>query len=241
MAPLFLVAWARQNRKTHRYCFSVTFCDDLVVKEITVVQCPFVCIHAHNSTNVLISEITAKNPIDSPNTACVYADSLVNSRITNSAFSCGDDHITVLAQTRKTENMLIDNSVFYHGQGLTIGSQVYQGMTNVTYRDIVMIGALTGIRMKAQRNTRRRYRRPFVRKHTATVRGNHVERGDGLQARRGAKHEPPIVQRRYFEEYNRVGRSGQRRPMHSGVSMHRLGVGRCVSRQHQRSRASIHV
>lgn len=131
--------------------FQCTFCDDLVVKEITVVQCPFVCIHAHNSTNVLISEITAKNPIDSPNTACVYADSLVNSRITNSAFSCGDDHITVLAQTRKTENMLIDNSVFYHGQGLTIGSQVYQGMTNVTYRDIVMIGALTGIRMKAQR------------------------------------------------------------------------------------------
>ena len=65
------------------------------------------------------------NPIDSPNTACVYADGLTNSRITKSSFSCGDDHITVLAMTTKTVNMLIDESVFYHGQGLTLVSNIF--------------------------------------------------------------------------------------------------------------------
>jgi len=139
------------KKKIPPFTFECTFCDNLTISKVTIIQCPFTCIHAHNSTNVMMSEITSINPIDSPNTACVYLDSVTNARVTQSKFSCGDDHITVLAQTRETVNVLVDESTFYHGQGLTLGSQVYQGMTNVTWRNLVMIGGLTGIRMKAQR------------------------------------------------------------------------------------------
>ena len=134
------------------FTFECTMCNNLNVVEISVTQCPFTCLHAHNSTNVKMSQLIVTNPIDSPNTACVYLDSVTNAMVTNSKFSCGDDHITILAQTRETFNVVVENSTFYHGQGLTLGSQVYHGMTNVTYRNIVMIGALTGIRMKAQRS-----------------------------------------------------------------------------------------
>ena len=126
-------------------------CDGLKVLQVTVVSCPFVCIHAGHSDNVLISGISVSNPIDSPNTACMYLDSVHGAHVTNSTFACGDDHITVLACTRRTENVVVERSLFLHGQGLTIGSQVNKGLRNVTYRDIVMKGALTGIRMKAQR------------------------------------------------------------------------------------------
>ncbi len=133
------------------YTFECNKCDGLEITNLLVAQCPFTCIHAHNSTDVLITAVTVTNPIDSPNTACVYIDSLTNAKITKSRFSCGDDHITVLAITRRTVNVTVEDSVFYHGQGLTLGSQVYHGMTDVTYRNSVMIGALTGIRLKAQR------------------------------------------------------------------------------------------
>ena len=102
-----------------------TWCDNFNVQNILIKQCPFVCLHINNSTNAYVSNITMTNPIDSPNTACVYADGLTNSRITKSSFSCGDDHITVLAMTTKTVNMLIDESVFYHGQGLTLVSNIF--------------------------------------------------------------------------------------------------------------------
>jgi polygalacturonase len=139
------------KKKVPPFTFECTLCDNLTISQVTVQQCPFTCIHAHNSTNVIMSEITSTNPIDSPNTACVYLDSLTNARVTRSKFSCGDDHITVLASTRESINVLVDESTFYHGQGLTIGSQVYHGMTNVSYRNLVVIGALTGVRLKAQR------------------------------------------------------------------------------------------
>ena len=139
------------KNKIPPYTFECTKCDNMVFSSVTVTQCPFTCVHAHNSSNVMISEITVTNPIDSPNTACVYLDSLTNARVTKSSFSCGDDHITVLAITRETQNVLVDESTFYHGQGLTLGSQVFHGMTNVTYRNLVVIGALTGVRLKAQR------------------------------------------------------------------------------------------
>ena len=131
--------------------FGCEGCDGLRITGVTVQACPFVCLHAGNSTDVTVSGITVTNPIDSPNTACMYLDSVVNAHVTNSTFACGDDHITVLAITRRTENVVVEKSLFLHGQGLTIGSQVNEGLRNVTYRDIVMKGALTGIRMKAQR------------------------------------------------------------------------------------------
>eukprot|EP00944_MAST-04C_sp_MAST-4C-sp1_P007963 g7963.t1 len=128
-----------------------TWCDNFKVEDIIIKECPFVCLHINNSTNAYVYNITITNPIDSPNTACVYADGLKNSHITKSRFSCGDDHITVLAMTTKTVNLLIDESEFYHGQGLTLGSQVFHGMENVIYRNIIMHGGLTGIRLKSQR------------------------------------------------------------------------------------------
>ena len=128
-----------------------TWCDNFNVQNVLITQCPFVCLHINNSTNAYVGNVTMTNPIDSPNTACIYADGLRDSHITKSSFSCGDDHITVLAMTTKTVNMLIDESTFYHGQGLTLGSQVFQGMENVTWRNIKMIGGLTGIRIKSQR------------------------------------------------------------------------------------------
>lgn len=134
------------------YFFECYGCDQLYLGDITIEDCPFVCAHPKQAHDVHIRGVNISNPIDSPNTDCVDPDSLIDTVIEDSTFACGDDHISVKAITQHTSNLVVQNCTFLHGQGMTIGSKVLKGMTNITWRDSVAIGALTGIRLKGIRS-----------------------------------------------------------------------------------------
>jgi len=134
------------------YFFECYGCDQLYLGDITIEDCPFVCAHPKQAHDVHIRGVNISNPIDSPNTDCVDPDSLIDTVIEDSIFACGDDHISVKAITQHTSNLVVQNCTFLHGQGMTIGSKVLKGMTNITWRDSVAIGALTGIRLKGIRS-----------------------------------------------------------------------------------------
>jgi len=51
-----------------------------------------------------------------------------------------------------TVNFTARNCTFYWGQGLTIGSRVHGDVLNTTFEDILMVGSLSGPRLKAVRS-----------------------------------------------------------------------------------------
>jgi polygalacturonase len=69
----------------------------------------------------------------------------------------GDDNIgiksdgVVAGRTFATENILVTDCTFLRGQGVSIGSETFGGVRNVTVRNCNFDGTANGIRIKSQR------------------------------------------------------------------------------------------
>mmetsp|Transcript_4190 Transcript_4190/g.9084 ORF Transcript_4190/g.9084 Transcript_4190/m.9084 type:complete len:407 (-) Transcript_4190:29-1249(-) len=136
------------------FLFECHGCSHVVVRDIQLKNSPFWTMHPYNCSYWTISRINIYAPINSPNTDCIDPDSSNNFLIEDSVLACGDDHVSVKANPGHPPsfNMLIRNTTFLHGQGMTIGSAIGGGVRNITFRDSTMIGGLVGMRFKAVRN-----------------------------------------------------------------------------------------
>lgn len=125
--------------------------DRLFIHDITFENSPYhTCGIRENSGNVTISNLTEIAPPLSPNT-----DGLdfvgTNSVIENCNISVGDDNIA-LGSTGQLTNLLITNCVFGSGHGISIGSSVSDGITNLTVVNCSFTGTVNGIRIKVVTN-----------------------------------------------------------------------------------------
>lgn len=139
--------------------FECRWCHNLTLRNVEFRNSQFWTIHPVSSTFVLIDQVTVTNPIDSPNTDCIDPDSVEDMIIRNSTLACGDDHVSIKAGGRTragkpmaSQRVLVENCTLLHGQGLTIGSMVAHNVSDVTFRDISVVGSVAGIRFKAVRS-----------------------------------------------------------------------------------------
>ncbi len=96
--------------------------------------------------NITISNLTVNTPARSPNT-----DGLnfvgTNSIIEDCHISDGDDNIA-MGSTGPINDLLITNCVFGSGHGVSIGSGISEGITNLTVINCAFNGTHNGIRIK---------------------------------------------------------------------------------------------
>jgi polygalacturonase len=99
-----------------------------------------------DSGNVTISNLTINTPSPSPNT-----DGLnfvgTNSIIENCRISVGDDNIA-MGSTGPINDLLITNCSFGAGHGVSIGSGISVGISNLTVVNCTFNGTQNGIRIK---------------------------------------------------------------------------------------------
>ncbi len=121
---------------------------------------PAWCIHPLMCEDLLVRNITVKNPWFSQNGDGIDIESCKNTIVTNSSFDVGDDAICIKSGKDKegrdrgipTENLIIDNCVVYHGHGgVTVGSEMSGGVRNVYVSNCTFIGTDVGIRFKSNR------------------------------------------------------------------------------------------
>ncbi|MCX6333349.1 MAG: glycoside hydrolase family 28 protein [Bacteroidia bacterium] len=121
---------------------------------------PAWCIHPLMCEDLIVRNITVRNPWFSQNGDGIDIESCRNSMVYNSSFDVGDDAICIKsgkdADGRKrgipTENLTIKNCIVYHGHGgVTIGSEMSGGVKNVTVSGCTFIGTDVGIRFKSNR------------------------------------------------------------------------------------------
>lgn len=132
---------------------------DIQISDITLRDSPFWTLHPYDCQNITIRNITILAPLsDAPNTDGIDPDSCVNMVIENSYISVGDDGIAIksgwdqygIAYAQPSNNILIRNVTVRSmiSAGVSIGSEMSGGVSNVTVENLLVWNSKRGIRIK---------------------------------------------------------------------------------------------
>ncbi len=117
-------------------------------------------IHPLLCENIIIRNITVRNPWFSQNGDGLDLESTKNVLIYDCNFDVGDDAICIKSgrdafgreRGKASENIIIYNCTVYHGHGgVTTGSEMSGGVNNVWVSDCTFIGTDVGLRFKSIR------------------------------------------------------------------------------------------
>lgn len=137
----------------------IMWSSDIVISNITLRDSPFWTVHPYDCKNVTLSGLTILAPVTgAPNTDGIDPDSCENMVIENCFICVGDDGIAIksgwdqfgIAYGRPSTNILIRNVTLRSvvSAGLSIGSEMSGGVSNITIEDIHVWESRRGVRIK---------------------------------------------------------------------------------------------
>ena len=144
-------AYANNSSLSRPLLLQLYSADRLFIHDITFQNPPYHhCGIRDNGGNITISNLTESAPSTSPNT-----DGLdfvgTNCLIENCHISVGDDNIAMGA-TGPLNGLVISNCAFGSGHGVSIGSSISYGISNLTVINCTFNGTVNGIRMKCDQD-----------------------------------------------------------------------------------------
>lgn len=101
-----------------------------------------------NNSNITILGLNINTPYPSPNTDGMDVGS-TNMLVENCHISDGDDNIEIGGSSALAAEILVTNCLFGNGHGVSIGSDLEAGVSNVTVINCVFTNTDNGIRMKS--------------------------------------------------------------------------------------------
>ncbi len=140
--------------------FSFAECKNVLLEGVTFQNSPGWNLHPLMCENVIIKDLTVRNPWYSQNGDGLDLESCKNALITNSTFDVGDDAICIKsgkdADGRKRgkpcQNVIVDGCTVYHGHGgFVVGSEMSGGVKNIKVSNCSFIGTDVGLRFKSTR------------------------------------------------------------------------------------------
>ena len=135
-------------------------CKNILLEGVTFENSPAWNVHPMGCENLIVNNVSIRNPWYSQNGDGIDVESCKNVVIANSSFDVGDDAICMKSGKDKpgrdrgipTENVIVDNCVVYHGHGgFVCGSEMSGGIKNVEVRRNLYIGTDVGLRFKSTR------------------------------------------------------------------------------------------
>lgn len=117
-------------------------------------------IHPLLIEDLIVRNITVRNPWFSQNGDGLDVESCKNVVIQNSSFDVGDDAICIKSGKDKDgrvtgvpcENIIVKNNIVYHGHGgVTVGSEMSGGVKNLHVSNCTFMGTDVGLRFKSTR------------------------------------------------------------------------------------------
>lgn len=139
---------------------SFVSCKNVQLDGVTFQNSPAWNLHPLMCENVLITNVTVRNPWYSANGDGLDLESCKNAIVYNSSFDVGDDAICVKSgkdedgrkRAMPCENVIINKCVVYHGHGgFVVGSEMSGGVKNVDVSNCLFIGTDVGLRFKSTR------------------------------------------------------------------------------------------
>ncbi|KAG0487117.1 hypothetical protein HPP92_009212 [Vanilla planifolia] len=155
--------WMKFRRKSLNYTrgplVQFMWSKDIIISNITLQNSPFWTVHPFDCKNVTISNVTILAPIsEAPNTDGVDPDSCVDVVIENCYICVGDDGIAIksgwnqygINYGKPSRNIIIRNVTIRSlvSAGVSIGSEMSGGVSNVTVDNVHIWESRRGIRIK---------------------------------------------------------------------------------------------
>ncbi len=135
-------------------------CENVLLEDCLFQNSPCWNIHPLMCKNLIINNITVRNPWYSQNGDGIDIDSCENVLLVNSSFDVGDDAICIKSgkdedgrnRARPCENLIISNCVVFHGHGgFVVGSEMSGDVRNIYVTDCRFLGTDVGLRFKSCR------------------------------------------------------------------------------------------
>ncbi|XP_027068208.2 probable polygalacturonase [Coffea arabica] len=157
-------AWWRKYRQkvlnhTRGPLLQIMWSSDILISNITLRDSPFWTFHPFDCKNVTVRNVTILAPVfEAPNTDGIDPDSCEDMVIEDCYISVGDDAIAIksgwdqygIAYGRPSRNILIRNLVVRSmvSAGISIGSEMSGGVSNVTVENVHVWGSRRAVRIK---------------------------------------------------------------------------------------------
>jgi len=135
-------------------------CENVLLEGCLFQNSPAWNIHPLMCKNVIIKDITVRNPSYSQNGDGIDIESCKDVILVNSTFDCGDDGICVKSgkdedgrrRAAPCEGLIVDGCTVYHGHGgFVVGSEMSGGVKNVKVSNCRFLGTDVGLRFKSTR------------------------------------------------------------------------------------------
>lgn len=135
-------------------------CENVLLEDCLFQNSPCWNIHPLMCKNVIINNVTVRNPWYSQNGDGLDVDSCENVLVINSSFDVGDDAICIKSgknedgrrRARPCRNLIVDNCIVFHGHGgFVVGSEMSGGVQNIKVTDCRFLGTDVGLRFKSCR------------------------------------------------------------------------------------------
>lgn len=135
-------------------------CKNLWLEGVIFQNSPAWNLHPLMCEDVIIENVTVRNPSYSANGDGLDIESCKNTLVVNSSFDVGDDGICVKSgkdedgrrRGRPTENLIVDNCTVFKGHGgFVVGSEMSGGVRNVQVSNCQFLGTDVGLRFKSKR------------------------------------------------------------------------------------------
>ena len=135
-------------------------CENVLLEDCLFQNSPCWNIHPLMCKNVIINNVTVRNPWYSQNGDGLDVDSCEDVLVINSSFDVGDDAICIKSgknedgrrRARPCRNLIVDNCIVFHGHGgFVVGSEMSGGVQNISVTNCRFLGTDVGLRFKSCR------------------------------------------------------------------------------------------
>ena len=151
-----------ESVKTYLRPVMISFkdCENVLMEDCLFQNSPCWNIHPLMCRNVIINNVTVRNPWYSQNGDGLDVDSCENVLVINSSFDVGDDAICIKSgknedgrrRARPCRNLIVDNCIVFHGHGgFVVGSEMSGGVSNIKVTNCRFLGTDVGLRFKSCR------------------------------------------------------------------------------------------
>lgn len=151
-----------ESVKTYLRPVMISFkeCENVLMEDCLFQNSPCWNIHPLMCKNVIIDNVTVRNPWYSQNGDGLDVDSCENVLVINSSFDVGDDAICIKSgknedgrrRARPCRNLIVDNCIVFHGHGgFVVGSEMSGGVSNIKVSNCRFLGTDVGLRFKSCR------------------------------------------------------------------------------------------
>lgn len=126
--------------------------ENITLYQIILKNSPNFHVVSNNTDGVTLWGITIDTPATARNTDGFDPMGSKNVTLAYSNISTGDDNVAVKAGHQESSHISILDNRFGAGHGMSIGSEVNKGVSDVTVKGLILDGTTNGLRIKSDRS-----------------------------------------------------------------------------------------